>query len=205
MSTPQHHPIALRLPRVAPLLIVFARQIVQAMTGNPWFPSPTPDLATVAAAIDALDESEVLVRTRVKGAAAARNVKKKEVERALRALKRHVEGIADQDVSNGAAIIESAGMTPKKHTPRHKLPLSARMGTAPDQVILRAKSLRRPASYEWQYSDDGGETCIGAGTTTVADTIVRGLSPARTYCFRFRTTVKRTTGEWSQVIHFVVH
>ncbi len=47
--------VVLKLPEgKAPLLIVRARAILVAMTGNKWFPSPSPSLAEVEAATDAL-------------------------------------------------------------------------------------------------------------------------------------------------------
>ncbi len=74
---------------------------------------------------------------------------------------------------------------------------------APGEVIVRAKAVKG-ASYEWQYSLDGGKTWIAMGTTTVANTTLLGMTVATTVMFRFRTTVKKTTSDWSPTISFFV-
>lgn len=199
------HQVALNLPNVVALLIVYGRHVVQAMTNNPWFPNPTPTLQTVSADLDQLETAEATVLSGINGAAAARDLRRKLVEDGLHGLKAHVYGIAGQHPDEAKAIIQSAGMFPKQYTARVKPELEASMSPTPQEVRLRAKSAGGRVSYEWQYSVDGGVTWIAAGTTTVADTSVQGLSVGATYAFRFRTTIRKTTGAWSQTISFVVH
>jgi hypothetical protein len=55
------------------------------------------------------------------------------------------------------------------------------------------------------FSPDGGKTWVSAGTTTVADTTVLGLTAGTMYLFRVQTTLARTTGDWSQQLAFMVH
>jgi len=196
--------IALNLPKVVALLLVYGRHIVQMMTDNSWFPSPDPGLPDFAAHLDALERAEATAWSRAKGTAAARDAEKKVVCGDLRALKQYVARIANLNMELAIAIILSAGMTPKQFARRHKPPLQASMGPAPGEVIVRAKAVAKRAAYEWQISSDGASWTTFA-TTTVADTSVPGLTPGTTYFFRFRATRKRTTGDWSQTIKFMVY
>jgi len=205
MKTIKRNPIALNLPDIVPLLIAYGRSVVQAMSANPWFPAPAPELPGVTARLDELESAETMARTGTKGLAAARDLKRKAVEDDLGALKAHVQGIANQHPVEAAAIIASAGMSAKQFTRGQRAELDARMGPEPGVVLLRARSVRRRAAYAWQWSSDGGQTWTEAGTTTVANTSVSGLAVGTTYLFRFRATVKRTTGDWSQIITFTVH
>lgn len=205
MTKVKHNQVALKLPRVAPLLIVHGRHVVQAMTDNAWFPSPTPPLATVTADIDALEASEVAVRSRTKGTAAVRDLEKKTVEDDMFALKAYVQGIVNQNPEQAVAIIASAGMKTRKVTPIQKPELEARMGPSAGEAVVRAKAVKRGAAYEWQISSDGGSTWTAMSTTTVANTSAPGLTAGTTYLFRFRTTIRKTTGEWSRSVSLFAH
>jgi hypothetical protein len=173
------------------------------MTGNSWFPEPFPKIPTFLSNVDALEVAEVEAQTGTAGAAAARDVKLEVVKHDLVNLQGYVGHIAFLNPSQSTAIIQSAGMTRKLVTLAQKAALAAEMEVG--DVILRAKAAGKRAAYEWQYSADGGTTWVTIGTTLVADTRVPGLTPGKTYLFRVRTTVKRTTNGWSQSISFLVH
>jgi hypothetical protein len=204
MKTTQHFPIKLDLPQVVALLVVFGRHVVQSMTNNPWFPSPSPPLADISKGLDDLESSEVAVRSGTKGTAAVRDGHKAVTNGHMVGLKGYVGLIASQNAAHAIEIIESAGMTPRKAGTREKPPLAARVGPNIDEVLLRAKAAGKRAAYEWQYSSDGGKSWIVIGTTTVASTSLQGVS-AGTYLFRVRSTVKRTTSNWSQTVSLSVH
>src|SRR4029077_16737802 len=59
----------LKAPRSVPALITYARAILTAMTGNPRFPNPSPQLADVKRSTDDLEVSEAAARARTRGAA----------------------------------------------------------------------------------------------------------------------------------------
>jgi hypothetical protein len=199
------YPVALNLPQVVALFIVFGRHVVQSMTGNPWFPSPNPPLATVTSDLDALEVSEATARTRAKGAASVRDEKRRVVEDHLMMLKIYVQLIANQNPEHAISIIDSAGMSLKNLRTRLKPALQALMSVIQGEVLLRAKSAGRGAAYEWAYSADGGKTWVALPLTNHAKTIVQGLTLGTVYQFRFRTTVKNVTSAWSDTISFLVH
>src|SRR5579864_2713894 len=81
----------LKLTRSVPALITQAENIVQAMTNNPCFPSPTPSLATVSDGIHQLQVAEVATLSRTKGSAATRNEKRTALISVLQQVKNHVQ------------------------------------------------------------------------------------------------------------------
>jgi len=204
MTTMKRSVIALYLPKSVPLLIVFGRHIVLALTGNTWLPSPSPALSAVTSDIDALEAAEVAARQRTKGAAAARDLEQKVVEEDLLALKAYVQQVANQHPDQAEAIVTSAGMTLRRSGRARKPVLAASMGPSPDEVTLRAKARGRGAAYEWQSSSDGGKSWTNLGITTQASLRVPGLTVGTTYLFRFRATVKATTSDWSDAVSLAV-
>jgi hypothetical protein len=197
--------IALNLPSAVALLIVYGRRVVQAMTNNPWFPSPSPSLDTVSIDLDALEDAEANVRSGVQGAAAVRETKLRAVKIDLLGLKAHVHGIALQHPDQADEIILSAAFTPKRHVRPQKAPLTARMGRAPFTIALRARAAGKRAAYAWQYSTDGGQTWIEMAMTNAANTTLTGVTPGTTYLFRVRSTTKNVTSDWSQVVSLLAH
>jgi hypothetical protein len=205
MNTTKHISIALNLPKVVAALLLFGRHVVQAMTNNAWFPNPDPPLNLVSVHLDALEQAEALALGRAVGAVAARDLARKAVEDDLVGLKGHALGVANQHPAQAVAIIASAGMAVKRSGTHQKPDLEVTKGAAVGEALVRAKSSGRGAAYEWQYSIDGGASWVSAGTTTVASITVGGLTVGVAVLFRFRTTLKRTTGDWSQTVLFVVH
>jgi hypothetical protein len=205
MST-KRNPIALMLPKVVALLIIFARHVVDMMTKNvAIFANPTLALSLVAQHIDDLNAAEVLAQTKAKGAVQARDDKKAVVVDDLFVLKTYVQSLCRLNQAIALTIIAAAGMSPKGFRLYHKPELSAVMGKIPLQVVLRAKAAKGKAAYEWAYSADSGKTWTAIPVTTSADTTVDGLAVGTSYQFRFRSTVKRVTSDWSQVVTLFVH
>ena len=196
--------IALKLPKVVALLILFVQHVVQAMTNNPWFVSLAALVTQTSTDLTALQAAQATALSKAKGAVEARNDKLKVVKDDLLLLKSGVQTVINQNPGQAATIIESAGMFQKQVTLPNKPNLAAKMApVTPGEVLVRAKAVKG-ASYEWQYSPDGGKTWIAMGTTTVANTSVLGMTAGTTLLFRFRTTVKKTTSDWSPTISFFV-
>jgi len=167
---------ALNMPRSVSAAIAFARSVVNAMTGNPALPSPSPPLAELAAHIAALEAAEARVLTRARGTAEARNTALGVVRSDLEYLRAYVQKIVDASPEGGAAIIESAGMSLKAPGLHTKAPLVAVPGPAAGSIRLVAKSAGDRAFYEWQHSTDG-ETWETAPTTIQSTTTFLGLVP----------------------------
>jgi hypothetical protein len=183
-----------------PDFIAHARHIVQAMTGNPSFPSPVPPLARVEQAIDALAEAEAETLTRAAWTVSEREQKRWALKSLLEQLCGYVQTVADADREHAGSIIEGAGMSVKKKggpPPRH---FQAKPGDNSGEVILITRKAGNRAAYEWQQSTDGGETWVSLPVTVQATTSVAGLTPASIAHFRYRTMTKDGTSDWSEPV-----
>ena len=196
--------VALNLPGSLPSLIDVMDAMVQRMTGNAWFPAPTPPLATVASAIAELREAQVTKETRTRGTAAARNEKLATALGLLTRLKSYVQGVADDNPENAAAIIESAGMSVKKSTAYARLPFSVKQGPTSGSVRLMARSAGDRGAHQWQHSTDGARTWQSAPRTQQGKTVLSGFVPGQTAWFRHRPVTIRGEGDWSEPIAIIV-
>jgi hypothetical protein len=197
--------VTLSLPKSVPALILYAQGIVTRMTGNPHFPNPAPALAAITAAIAELQTAEAAVLARTKGAAAARNEKRKALVALLELLRAHIQSIADADEPNGPSIIESAGVAIRKTTTRRARVFAAKQGRISGVAALVAASAGHRASYEWQYSSDGGKTWVTAPVTLQAKTTVAGLAPGATVQFKYRAVTRAGEGDWSEPTSLLIH
>jgi hypothetical protein len=205
-TTKQAHKaiVSLKLPIPVAMLIAFARTIVTKLTGNPYFPSPTPSLAQLTASIDGLVTAETAALGRAKGAVAARNQQKAVLVTELKQLKAYIQSVADAaPAENAVAIIESSGVTVRKTATRTARTFAATAGPVSGTAALRTAAAGR-ASYDWEYSTDGGKTWISAPSTLKAKTTITGLTPTANVQFRFRALTKTGEGDWSQPVALVI-
>ncbi len=200
-----HRPIAvLAIPRPVPAFIPYAQSIVTAMTGNPSFPSPVPALAVVTTAIGALQDAQSATLARTKGAVEARNDKRAALVALLQQLRGYVQTVADADIETAATVIRSAGIAVRKVPTARPRTFSAQQGAVSGSAKLVAPAAGRRASYEWQYSTDGGKTWLAAPATIQSRTTVPGLTPGAAVEFRYRTVTKTGQGDWSQTVQLIV-
>ena len=203
-STPNTYVVVLELPTPVPALIEVARSVVAAMTGNAFFPQTNPPLAQVTAAIGALDAAQLVTKSRAPGSIAARNAARAPLLVALRTLKAYVQQQADADPEQAMAIVTSARMTTRRIGNRAKEPFAARVGDVSGSVRLAVKAAAARASYEWEWSADGGKTWTAAPPTLQAKTTLTGLAPGAICLFRYRAVTKRGATDWSQPMSLVV-
>ena len=195
---------ALRLPTAIGLLVSFVRAVILAMTGNPHFPSPSPPLATVDAALSALEKAQAAVAARVKGSVEQRDASRAALVVLLDTLRTYVQGVGDANPAIAAEIIQSAGFSVRKTGAPHKRVFSAVQGTTPGSIKVVAPSAANRASYDWEYSVDGGKTWQLAPSTLQAKTVITGFATGSIVSLRYRGTTKTGEGEWSPVISVVV-
>jgi hypothetical protein len=205
MSVRMHKPlVALNLPGSLPTLIEVMDAMVQRMEGNAWFPDPNPSLATVASAITELREAQVTKETRTRGTAMARNEKLATALGLLTRLKGYVQGVANDNPENAAAIIESAGMSVKKSTAYARPPFSVKQGPTSGSARLMARSAGDRGSHHWQHSTDGGRTWRSAPQTQQGKAVISGFVPGQTAWFRHRPVTIHGEGDWSEPIAIIV-
>ena len=195
---------SLSLPKPVPALITYAQGIVKAMTANASFPSPTPPLATVSEAITELQTAETAALARTKGAASTRNDKRTALVTLLQQLRGYIQTTADANVEAGASLIQSAGIAVKKSPVRAPRVFGASPGPVSGSAKLVAASAGHRASYEWQYSTDGGKTWVTSPVTLQAKTTVPGLTAGATVTFKYRPVTKTGEGDWSQAVSLII-
>jgi hypothetical protein len=195
---------SLKLPKPVPTLITYAQGIVKGMTGNAAFATPTPTLSAVSEAITVLQTAETAALARTKGAVATRNEARTTLVGLLQQLRGYVQGQADANMDNGTSIIQGAGMAVKKtpvHTPRV---FAAKPAAVSGSVKIVAAAAARRASYEWQYSANGGTTWTSMPATLQAKTTLTGLTAGSTVEFKYRPVTKTGEGDWSQPVSLLV-
>ena len=203
-SKPHRVSAVLKLPTSVPALISVAKAIIAAMTGNASFPAPEPTLAAVGQALNELEAAEAAALARAKGAATARNQKRTALVAVLELLKAYVQKMADLNFETAATVIQSAAMVVRKVPVRTKRVFTAKQGTVSGSVTLITASAARRASYDWEYSSDGGVTWQLLPSTLQAKTSLTGLKAGSSYSFRYRAIVKAGAQDWSPPISFLV-
>ncbi len=196
--------VSANLPRPVPLLIPFAQNVVQQMTGNAHFLTPTTPLADVSAAIAALQAAETATLSGLKGTVVVRNDRKAALVTLMGELRNYVQKTADADAQNAAAIIQSSGFSLRKTPARKPRVFAAKPGAVSGSVdVVTARASVR-ASYEWQYSVDGGKTWIEAPPSLRSSTTIVGLPIAVSVQLRSRAVTKAGPGDWTQPLAIVV-
>ena len=207
MGTRVRHPkVVLDVTRKTPTptLIIYARHVTTQMQVPGEFSALASEVTNLSANTDALEIAQTQALTKAKGTADARDVVAADVHNNLEELKGKVQLMVNADPANAAVIASAAGMRIKARSAYSKPELQAVMTGVPGQVKLVAKAAGRRASYLWEYSLDGS-TWVTIGSSTEANITVSGLTVTSAYSFRFNTTIKHTTGAWSQVIRALVH
>lgn len=185
--------------------ILDCRVIVERMTDNASFESPTPPLAQVTKHIDDLAEDAKLACSGGPGAVAQRDVSLEQVRIDMRMLKAYVQNVADTlGTDRTPATILSSGFTVGKRGGSPKAPLGAKHGVAPGSVVLTVKAIRGPVMYRWQASTDQ-ETWLDLPETFDSTHIVEGFTSATLYYFRMRTVTRRGVSAWSPTISMIMH
>jgi hypothetical protein len=106
---------------------------------------------------------------------------------------------------NAASIIESAGVALRKAPSHRARAFAAKQGPVSGVAKVVAEAAARRASYDWEYSSDGGKTWLTAPSTLQAKTTITGLQPAATVQFRYRAVTRTGEGDWSQPVSLMVH
>ena len=206
MTTTQTRVLAaLNLPRPVPKLLKSSAAIIASLTGNTYFPTAGPLLTTLGNAQQALTTAETATKTRAQGTVANRNQAMTTLIAGLHSARALVQQVADADPAHAQAIIASAGMTVRKPTTVSKAPFVAKPGGVSGTVKLVARAAGKRASYEWQWSSDGGHTWTVLPPTIDAKTTVSGIVAGTYQQFRYRSVTKAGASDWSQPTSVLVN
>jgi hypothetical protein len=156
-----------------------------------------------------LDKAQTAAANRGKTETAARNAQWRATQKSFRAFVAGVQGLCDAapDAAHAEAIA-AAALLDTKLSSAHTLPALRGKALGNGAVRLygrRPLAKRAGAFYEWAMSSDGGKTWTPLATTNTARTQAQGLTVGATISFRYRTTLKNVTSDWSQAIGVLVH
>ncbi|HEX3345729.1 MAG TPA: hypothetical protein VHS09_14195 [Polyangiaceae bacterium] len=196
--------VVTRLPRSVPALLQATKAILTAMDGHPSFPRPRPSRTTLIAAVAALEDAEVALRTRTRGTRPVRDEARSRLLALLGALRAHVQSVADASPDTAVSVIESARMSVKRPALLTKPPFAVRPGRVSGSVVLAVRSAGDRAAYAWQWSLDEGATWHDAPSTLQAKTVVAGLPLGKMCAFRYRVATKDARTDWSEGLRWQV-
>ena len=154
-----------------------------------------------------LDTAETKAANRGKVEIAARNAQWLLLQKSFRAFVGGVQGLCDAapDADHAKSIAGKAGLDAKVPIVRVTAELRGKaLGNGEVALYGRRPLKRSGAFFEWVMSTDGGKTWTSIPTTNTAKTQVPGLTPATTVSFRYRTTLKNVTSEWTQMVAVAV-
>lgn len=188
-----------------PKKIIRTRFFVTSMAGNPNFTAPSPTLASITIAVNALETASVAALGGGADDTANRHSKEAALDLLLKSLGAYVEGVANTTPANADAIIFSAGMDVKRKGGRTAHEFAVKVTGNPGEVKLTDRGVKRGA-HEFQMSTDPNTEAswarIYAGTKgTFTKT---GLASGTRYYFRSLVIDKHGTGPWSSVLNTIV-
>jgi hypothetical protein len=194
----------IHLPRAVPAVVVFADSVVEAMKKSRYFRYPAPQLELLLEATGELLHAQGQAGLRTRGAADARDEKLAKVVGLMGAVCAHVQWVADLHPALAVAIIRSAGLRVRKEQVRDPVQFHAKLGAEPGTLKIVAPAAAKRASYDWEYSIDGGKTWVSPPSTLQAKTTITGLPVGTSVLFRYRTLTKTGEGDWSQGLSLLV-
>jgi len=168
-------------------LIVKAYHIVDMMTGNAYFPNPSPALADVKIANDNFNVAVDKVENGSRVDTANKNDLREVLVALLRKLALYVEVISDGDET----IILSSGFDVSKQPsvvgPLDKpIKISVTMGKNPGTVIFSCEVIKNAHFYEFEYLEaPKSETSVWIKVTSTKHKVtIEGLTSGKQYIFR---------------------
>jgi len=190
--------VALNLPNPVSNLIIKAKSIEKAMTGNAYFPNSLARLTELGKNIDNLVKSETGFNTTPPSVSKeTRDIHKMAVKSDLRKLRNDVQDVVDANPAAALEIIASASMDAKKKTRRKKRQNDAVNGEEEGSAWLTAEGT---GPHEWRQSQDEKEWTMLPATRT-SQTMVEDLTSGAVYYFQNRPIHSgNLVAEWSQSI-----
>jgi hypothetical protein len=202
VTTVKRPVVSLKLPASVPAFIAMAKHVIDALTTNAaTFPNPDPPVATLSTAVCADSRADRAVLARQRGAVIGRKDKRKALATLLEQEKGYIQKVADAGTPDAAGkVIESAGVAVRKPVLRQKQVFSVKEGAVSGTVKLTNAAAGHRASYDWQFSVDGGKTWQAAPSTLQSKTSMPGLPAGQTVLFRGRSLTKTGDGDWTQPV-----
>lgn len=195
--------IARRLPTSVPALIVAVKAIVAAGRKSPHAAAVKPLLDALEAANDALARAQTEADTRAKGKTELRDEALDHLYKRLDAYEAAVLQIAELDLETAASTVAIMGLQVRRPSSRRKPPIRIEPGVS-GTLKVWVKAAAKVASYEWEWSANGGKAWNRAPTTNRADTTLPDLPLGVYVLIRYRATTRKGATDWSQPVEVLV-
>jgi hypothetical protein len=180
------------------------KQIVAALTGNASFTTPSPPLATISAAMTALDTaySEAqTARQTAKEKTSAQNEKEDELNQLMSQLASYVESVAgnDEEMILGAGMDTREKSVAASESPAQPLALAASAGDHDGEIDLAWDKVAGSKSYVVEKSADPPTqtSWSHAGVGTKSGMTITGLTSGTRYWFRVAAVNNNGQSGWS--------
>ncbi|MEI6122151.1 MAG: hypothetical protein WCQ95_00845 [Bacteroidota bacterium] len=172
-------------------LIVFSRSVVDKMTGNPNFTTPSPKLVDVTAAIDDVEDKAALAQGGSKLDHSNLKNSKKSLLELLRKLAKYVDVTADDDEG---IIISSGFELSKEPEASQRDDFWILAGMSPGEFLIGCVAYPKAVSYLWQVSADdklpvSDSAWLFAGVSKQRKTYLSGTPDTKRW-FRVRPLTK---------------
>lgn len=178
-------------------LIVFTRNIVELMTGNPQYPTPSPTLATITTSVDAFELAvqEALAGGRIQ--TARRNAARVELLSLVRQLAAYVQGHCADDLvkllSSGFEPVRAPSPIGTLPAPQNqRLVLTDKSG----QLSFRFDRVDNAANYSIESAESAEGPWKDRGVSPNTRVVIDGLTPGKAYWARARANGSTGPSEW---------
>lgn len=195
-------------------MIPYCRFIIQKMTGNPNFPTPNPDLAVVAAAVDELSAADDAAEDRSNSSIKLVGIKKEGVFAVMRPLRDYVNiegnGVEEILLSSGFPLADLPSNIVLTVPQNLRTKTMDKLGKG--VVRVKCDRVKGATGYQVRYrlvnqildSDSAVESIERLDTWTYVDPmstlsqIIRGLRSAEYYEFQMRSIGSGQPSGWSE-------
>jgi hypothetical protein len=175
------------------------------------FSTPAVATSAIQAQVVVVNKCEVVVATRARGSASARDVQRKLLVGMLETELTYLQGIADKapTYDQAVSILEAGGVLVAIVPPHIKAILEIKQGPAGSvsldaNVAALTAGLRGKFSFNWESTLDGKSFATLPSTPNHLTTVAN-LTPMTSYGFRVSVTNAAGVSQpWSQVVYFVV-
>jgi hypothetical protein len=182
-------------------LIMFGKNVVAKMTGNPHFLNPDVPLDDLTDAINKLINADSAAAGRDKRQCALRRQARKELTDLLKVQAAYVNRISKGNIIK---ILSSGYHISKATGPKSYKVFWVKQGTYPGEIIAGCKSIPGAGAYLWQYciSDVFPDSYpwIQAGATRQRSISIKDLGVNKTVWVRFCGVVWKGMLPWSDPI-----
>lgn len=188
-----------KLPEEVLGLIERGYQIIDRMTNNPYFPTPSPTLVVFQSHLESLNSAEVDFKNKTVSVQ-VRNAALEVVKDDISSLLIYVQVIANANPANANLIITSSGFyvrEPGRKNPQVLNAVSEEVG----KVTLTAPVNENKSFFLWEISSNEGGTWTFFKASRLSTCTVGGLVSVQLYYFRYFTvTEDNENSEYSNVL-----